>query len=258
MKKVEMISYDLNGKTALVTGGGSGIGLEVARMMAEAGALVAINYLPSDPRGEAALAEFKQKGLQVIGAPGDVGDADDASRMVLKAIADLGHLDLLINNAGTPGRTTPIPISDLDQVTEDLWANLLNVNLMGVFRCAKAAAFALKASKGAIVNTASIAGLGAVASSPAYSGSKAAVINLTKNLAHALAPDVRVNAVAPGVVESSWDIQWSEERHKNVLAATPLKRVASTIDVAELMIFLGFAGCMITGQTISIDGGIYI
>jgi len=253
-----MISYDLAGKTALVTGGGSGIGLEAARTMAQGGAKVAINYLPSDIRGEAALAEFKKSGLDVIGAPGDVGSADDASRMVLKAIEDLGHLDLLINNAGTPGRSTPVPITDLDQITEELWANLLNVNLMGVFRCAKAAAPALKASKGAIVNTASIAGFGAIASTPAYSASKAGVINLTKNLAHALAPEVRVNAVAPGVVDSSWSIQWSEERHNAVLANTPLKRVCSTKDVAELMIFLGFAGSMITGQTVSIDGGIYI
>lgn len=253
-----MISYDLKGKAALVTGGGSGIGLDVARMMAEAGAKVAINYLPTDERGLAALAEFRKRGLDVIGAPGDVGNADDASRMVSTAIEELGHLDLLINNAGTPGRTTPVPIADLDQITEELWATLLNVNLMGVFRCAKAAAPALKASRGAIVNTASIAGLGAIASTPAYSASKAAVINLTKNLAHALAPDVRVNAVAPGVVDSSWSIQWSEERHKNVLATTPLKRVCSTADVGELMMFLGFAGSMITGQTVSIDGGIYI
>lgn len=253
-----MISYNLTGKTALVTGGGSGIGLEAARIMAEGGAKVAINYLPSDTRGEAALAEFKKAGLDVIGAPGDVGNAEDASRMVLKAIEELGHLDLLINNAGTPGRSTPVPISDLDQITEELWANLLNVNLMGVFRCAKAAAPALKASKGAIVNTASIAGFGAIASTPAYSASKAGVINLTKNLAHALAPEVRVNAVAPGVVDSSWIMEWSEERHNAVLANTPLKRVCTTKDVAELMIFLGFAGSMITGQTVSIDGGVYI
>ncbi|GAB4070974.1 SDR family oxidoreductase [Ancylobacter sonchi] len=253
-----MISYNLAGKTALVTGGGSGIGLEAARIMARSGAKVAINYLPSDARGELALAEFKAAGLDVIGAPGDVGNADDALRMVLKAVEDLGHLDLLINNAGTPGRNTPVPIADLDQITEDLWANLLNVNLMGVFRCAKAAAPALKASKGAIVNTASIAGFGAIASTPAYSASKAAVINLTKNLAHALAPDVRVNAVAPGVVDSSWSIEWSEERQNAVLASTPLKRVCSTADVAELIIFLGFAGSMITGQTVAIDGGIYL
>lgn len=253
-----MISYNLAGKTALVTGGGSGIGLAVSRLMAEGGAKVAINYLPSDTRGEAALAELKTKGLDVIGAPGDVGNPDDAARMVSKAVEDLGHLDVLINNAGTPGRSTPVPIADLDQLTEELWENLLNVNLMGVFRCAKAAAPALKASKGAIVNTASIAGFGAVASTMAYSASKAGVINLTKNLAHALAPDVRVNAVAPGVVESSWAIEWTPEKQAATIAATPLKKVCSTTDVAELMIFLGFSGNMITGQTVSIDGGIYI
>lgn len=253
-----MISYNLAGRTALVTGGASGIGLEAARIMAEGGAKVAINYLPSDTRGEAALAEFKDAGLDVIGAPGDVGNAEDASHMVLKAIEELGRLDLLVNNAGTPGRNTPVPISDLDQLTEELWANLLNVNLMGVFRCAKAAAPALKASQGAIVNTASIAGFGAIASTPAYSASKAAVINLTKNLAHALAPDVRVNAVAPGVVDSSWIMEWSEQRHAATIANTPLKKVCTTKDVAELMVFLGFAGSMITGQTVAIDGGIYL
>ena len=156
------------------------------------------------------------------------------------------------------GKMQPAFGHHLDQITEELWADLLNVNLMGVFRCAKAAAPALKASKGAIVNTASIAGFGAIASTPAYSASKAGVINLTKNLAHALAPDVRVNAVAPGVVDSSWNMEWSQERHNAVLANTPLKRVCSTKDVAELMIFLGFAGSMITGQTVSIDGGVYI
>lgn len=250
-----MRSYNLTGKTALVTGGGSGIGLEAARLMAEAGAKVAINYLPSDNRGEAALADLKRAGLAVIGAPGDVGDADDAPRMVSNAIDSLGRLDLLLNNAGTPGRNTPVPIADLDQLTEELWATLLGVNLMGVFRCAKAAAPALKSAKGAIVNTASVAGYGGIASTIPYSVSKAGVINLTKNLANALAPDVRVNAVAPGTVDSSWAMKREEERHEAVVARTPLRKVCTTTDVAELMIFLGFSGSMITGQTVIIDGG---
>lgn len=151
-----------------------------------------------------------------------------------------------------------MPIADLENITEDLWGNLLNVNLMSVFRCSKAAAPALKASKGAIVNTASIAGFGSVASTIAYSGSKAAVINLTKNLARSLAPDVRVNAVAPGVVDSSWAIEWSDERRASTVAGTPLRRVATVEDIAELIVFLGFAGRMITGQTVAIDGGISI
>lgn len=253
-----MISFDLRGRTALITGAASGIGLEAARIMAESGAKVAINHLPDDPRGPEAVASLREKGLDVIAAPGDVGKADDADRMVAKALADLGGLDLLVNNAGTPGVRFAVPIGDLDSITEELWANLLNVNLMSVFRCSKAAAPALKASKGAIVNTASIAGFGAVASTIAYSGSKAAVINLTKNLARSLAPDVRVNAVAPGAVDSSWGIEWSEERRQGTIAATPMRKLATPFEVAELIVYLGFGAGMVTGQTVAIDGGISI
>ena len=253
-----MILFDLAGRTALVTGGASGIGFETARMLSRGGARVAINYLPDDSRGEEALETLRKEGYDPVAAPGDVGDADKAEAMVKKAIADLGRLDLLVNNAGTPGVKLPIPIEDLGSITEELWANLLNVNLMSVFRCSKAAAPALKMSKGSIVNTASIAGFGSVASTIAYSGSKAAVINLTKNLARALAPDVRVNAVAPGSVDSSWAIEWSDERRRNTIASTPLKKLCTPDEVAELIVYLGFGGRMITGQTIAIDGGISI
>lgn len=253
-----MIAFDLKGRTALVTGAGSGIGLEVVRIVARGGAKVAINYLPGDSRGPQAVADLLEEGLDVIGAPGDVGDANAATQMVANAIRHLGRLDLLVNNAGTPGVRRPIPIEDLDSITEELWTNLFNVNLLSVFRCSKAAAGALRESKGAIVNTASIAGLGATASTLAYSGSKAAVINLTKNLAKSLAPDVRVNAVAPGSVDSSWAIEWTEERRHHTIANTPLKKLCTPADVAELIVYLGFAGRMITGQTIAIDGGIYM
>lgn len=253
-----MISFDLKGRTALITGAGSGIGLEAARIICQSGGKVAINFLPDDSRGPAAVEALRKEGFDVVAAPGDVGDPAAAEAMVKKAIADLGHLDLLVNNAGTPGVKTPIPITDLDSINEELWANLLNVNLMSVWRCSKAAADALKASKGAIVNTASIAGLGAVASTLVYSGSKAAVINLTKNLAKSLAPEVRVNAVAPGSVDSSWAIEWSDERRATTIASTPLKKLCTPYDVAELIIYLGFAGGMITGQTVNIDGGVYM
>ena len=253
-----LISFNLADRTALVTGAASGIGLETARLLAEAGARVALNFLPDDPRGPEAIALLREAGFDPVAAPGDVGDAASAAAMVHKAVADLGHLDLLVNNAGMPGVTKPVPVTDLDGITEDLWAKLLNVNLLSVFRCSKAAAAALKESKGAIVNTASIAGFGAIASTIAYSGSKAGVINLTKNLAHSLAPDVRVNAVAPGVVQSSWAIEWSEERQAATLAKTPLNAIPTTRDVAELIIFLGFGQRMITGQIVAIDGGISI
>ncbi len=253
-----MMTFDLTGKTVLITGGASGIGYEAARVMARSGATVAINYLPDDVRGEQALADLRAEGLAVIGAPGDLADPAQAESMVKQAVAELGHLDLLVNNAGTPGVKNPIPIQDLESVSEALWQTILNVNLMSVFRCSKAAAASLKASHGAIVNTASIAGFGSIASTIAYSASKAGVINLTKNLAHALAPEVRVNAVAPGSVESSWAIEWSDERRKNTIAATPLQRWCTPDDVAELIVYLGFGGRMITGQTVIIDGGISI
>ncbi len=253
-----MMTFNLAGKTALITGGASGIGFETAQLMARFGVCVAINYLPNDPRGEQAVAALINQGLKAIAAPGDLSVPEEAQAMVIKAVADLGHLDLLVNNAGTPGVVKPIPVKDLEAVSEEIWQTLLNVNLMSVFRCSKAAAASLAASGGAIVNTASIAGFGSIASTIAYSASKAAVINLTKNLAHALAPEVRVNAVAPGSVESSWAIEWSDERRESTIAATPLKRYCTPADVAELIVYLGFAGSMITGQTVIIDGGVSI
>ena len=193
-----MISYNLAGKTALVTGGASGIGFATARMLAKFGATVAVNHLADDPRGPEAVDKLIAEGGKAIGAPGSVGEKGVAERMVLKAIDELGRLDLLVNNAGTPGTRKRITPPELELITEDLWSQLLETNLLGVFRCSKAAAPALKAAHGAIVNTASIAGLGRAGSSLAYSATKAGVVSLTQNLARALAPEVRVNAIAPG------------------------------------------------------------
>ena len=216
-----MISYNLTGKTALVTGGASGIGFATARMLAKFGATVAVNHLADDPRGPEAVDKLNvaraARGGKAIGAPGSVGEKGAAERMVLKAIDDLGRLDLLVNNAGTPGTRKRITPPELELITEDLWSQLLETNLLGVFRCAKAAAPALKAAHGAIVNTASIAGLGRAGSSLAYSATKAGVVSLTQNLARALAPEVRVNAIAPGAVDSSWMVEWTnEERQQSI------------------------------------------
>jgi 3-oxoacyl-[acyl-carrier protein] reductase len=251
-----MISFDLKDRAALVTGGASGIGLETARMLALSGATVAVNYLPGDPRGPEAVHSIIAEGGKAIDAPGDVGNAGSVEKMVRGAIKQLGRLDLLVNNAGAPGVKKAIPITDLESITEDLWSFMLNTNLMSVFRCSKAAAEALVESKGAIVNTASIAGFGSVASTLCYSAAKAGVINLTKNLSRALAPNVRVNAVAPGVVDSSWGIGWTEEHKIESIEKTPLKRWATPADVAESILYLGFGARMMTGQTIIVDGGI--
>src|ERR1700736_494033 len=251
-----MISYDLAGKTALVTGGASGIGFAAARMLAKFGATVAVNFLADDPRGPEAVNKLIDEGGRAIMAPGSVGNAGDAEKMVLKAVSDLGRLDLLVNNAGTPGTNRRIAPPELDLITEELWTLLLQVNLLGVFRCAKAAAPALKTAHGAIVNTASIAGLGRAGSSLTYSATKAGVVSLTQNLARALGPQVRVNAVAPGSVDSSWMVEWTEEERRASAEGAVLKRRCTPDDIAEVIVFLGFGAAMVTGQTVVVDGGL--
>jgi len=251
-----MITYDLSGKTALVTGGASGIGLATATMLGRNGAMVAVNFLADDSRGTEAVDRLRADGLEAVAAPGNVGDAADCERMVRKAVADLGRLDLLVSNAGTPGTRRKIEPRELDLITEDLWNTLLQVNLLGVFRCAKAAAQALKAAHGAIVNTASISGVGYAGSSLSYSATKAGVVSLTQNLARALGPEVRVNAVAPGAVDSTWMVEWTEEQRRASIEGAALKRRCTTDDIADVIVFLGFGAAMVTGQTVIVDGGL--
>ncbi|MGG5822290.1 SDR family NAD(P)-dependent oxidoreductase [Falsiroseomonas sp. HW251] len=250
------ITYDLRGKAALVTGAASGIGLATATMLARAGATVAINFLPGDARGTEAVERLRSEGANVIAARGNVGDAEDCARMVNAAVRDLGRLDYLVNNAGTPGTRTAIAPHELDRLTEDLWHEVLEVNLIGVFRCTKAAAPALKAARGAVVSTASIAGLNSPGSSMAYGASKAGVISLTRNLARGLAPEVRVNAIAPGAVDSTWMIEWTNEQRVSSIENALLKRRCTPEDLAEVIVFLLAGAAMVTGQTIVVDGGL--
>ncbi len=251
-----MIRYDLAGRTALVTGGASGIGLACVRQLARAGARVAVNHLADDARAAETLAGLHAEGLDVIAAPGDVADAADAARMVDAAALALGRLDYLVNNAGTPGTRTSIPPAALERITEELWDAVLEVNLRGVFRCAKAAAPHLTAAGGAMVNIASIAGLHSPGSSMAYGATKAGVISLTKNLARGLGPAVRVNAVAPGAVDSSWTVEWSNQERAMSIEAAALKRRCTTDDIAEVVVFLLAGAAAVTGQTVVVDAGL--
>lgn len=249
-----MITADLTNKRALVTGAASGIGLATAVLFARSGAKVAINDLPSNPQLESIVEQLTSDGLDVIAAPGDAGQADDAKRMVEQAVADLGGLDYLINNAGTPGTPAPIPASDFDSQTEAMWQKLLSVNLVGPFRCTVAAMPALRAAGGAVVNTASIAGLRGNGSSSIYAATKAALINMTSEHARALGPHVRVNAIAPGVVDSNWECRF--DRSDDFMQSIPLQRAGQPDDFAEAMLFLCAGGAYITGETLVVDGGI--
>lgn len=251
-----MITADLKGKTALVTGGASGIGLATVEIFARCGAMVALNHLPDDPRGTEQVERLKGQGHRVISAPGNVSKPGEPETMVSKAIDALGRLDFLVNNAGTPATPAPIPFSELGRLTEDFWQAILNTNLIGPFRCTHAAVGALRQAKGAICSTASIAGVQGSGSSIPYATSKAGVINLTRSLARSLAPEIRVNAVAPGFVDSPWNKDWPSDRKQQSVEKTPLKRACKPEDIAEVIFFLCAGATMVTGQTVIVDGGL--
>ena len=246
---------DLTGKTALVTGGASGIGLATVTAFARRGAKVALNHLPDDARGARVIERLRADGLDVVAAPGDVAKPGDAEAMVRDAIETLGRLDYLANNAGTPATAEPIAPRDLDRLSEEFWATILSTNLLGPFRCTHAAAEALRAAQGAVCNTASVAGLNMPGSSMAYGASKAALISLTKNLARALAPQARVNAVAPGHVDTEWTRGWPAERRAAAIDRTLLRRHCTAEDIAGAIVFLCADNTMITAQTLVVDGG---
>jgi 3-oxoacyl-[acyl-carrier protein] reductase len=245
----------MTGRKALVTGGASGIGLGTAELFARSGATVAINDLARNPRLEEAVQRLRAEGLEVLAAPGDVGDPQGARAMVEDAAQAMGGLDYLINNAGTPGTPSTIPPSDLDRFTEDFWLRLLSVNLLGPFRCTHAATPWLKAAHGAVVNTSSAAGFSGGGSSLPYSATKAALINLTKELARGLGPEVRVNAIAPGLVESSWACKFTDEQVAAEIRNAALRRRGTPADYAEVMLFLCAGAAYVTGHTIVVTGG---
>jgi 3-oxoacyl-[acyl-carrier protein] reductase len=246
---------DLDGKAVLVTGGASGIGLATVELFASRGATIALNHLPEDPRGPAAVEKLRAKGHSVIAVPGNVSKADSADKMVRNAIEALGRLDFLVNNAGTPATSEPIAPAELDRLDDAFWQTILATNLLGPFRCTRAAAAALRAARGAVCNTASVAGRNMPGSSMAYGASKAGLINLTKNLARALAPEARVNAVAPGFVDTDWTRSWPAARKQVSIERTLLKRACTPADIAAAIVFLCADAGMVTAQTLVVDGG---
>ncbi len=218
------------------------------------GASVVINDLPGSVNLCKQVSRLQSAGYDVHAQAADISNEQEIIAMVAASITRMGGLDFLINNAGTPATKTPIPAKNLAEQTSEFWEKILSVNLLGAFRCTAAAITSLKASRGAIVNTASVAGIVGAGSSSAYSASKAALINLTRDHARAFGPEVRVNAIAPGLVESNWACTFDDQGE--VANSIPLKRSGLPEDYAETILFLCAGASYITGQTIVVDGGL--
>ncbi len=233
-------------EVVLVTGSSSGIGRAVAERFGRDGARVVVNSSRSAEEGERVAGSLPD----AVYVQGDVSREDEAQRLVAAALERFGRLDVVVNNAGTTRR---VPFADLDGADDELWRRILDVNLMGPWYLSRAAVPALRETSGAIVNVGSVAGIVAGGSSLPYAVSKAALHHLTRTLAQALAPGVRVNAVAPGLVETPWTAGW--ESNEAIVARTPLGRPASAEDVADAVVWLARAP-FTTGQVVVVDGGL--
>lgn len=249
------MQFDFTDKRILVTGGTRGIGHAVVEAFLNAGARVAINGRTAQSVSTT-IAMMDENDRQ-IAAPGDIGTVAGCESAVNRAIDGLGGLDILVNSAGV-GKDVPIEVSD-----EALWDETLDINLKGTFFCCRAALGALRAAKGNIVNVASDAGLMGVPNSTVYCASKGGVVNLTRAMALELAPDIRVNCVCPGYVDTDMVRRdWIDKEddpagaEQMLMDYAPLKRIATRKEIAHSVLYLashdaGFA----TGTTLQIDGG---
>jgi 3-oxoacyl-[acyl-carrier protein] reductase len=236
---------------ALVTGAATGIGRAAAVRFAGQGMAVAVNYSRSEAEAQETLDQVRRHGVPALLCKADVGDDAAVRAMVARCRDELGGLDVLVNNAGT---TRFIDHTDLEALTDQVWDDIFRVNLKGTFYACRAALPLLQANGGAIVNVTSVAGLQGHGSSIPYAASKAALNCLTKSLARAFAPRVRVNAVAPGPVLTRW-LAGHEEAVERSVRITPLGRAATPDDIADAVVFLATGNKLITGQVLVVDGG---
>jgi NAD(P)-dependent dehydrogenase (short-subunit alcohol dehydrogenase family) len=236
---------------ALVTGSATGAGRACALRFAKLGYAICINFSRSKKEAEETLVDVSKLGVPAIMHQTSVADDAGVREMIRRCRDELGGLNVLVNNAGT---THFIAHADLESLTDQVWDDIFSVNVKGTFHCCRAAMPLLKERKGNIVNITSVAGLQGHGSSIPYAMSKAALNCMTQSLARAFAPEVRVNAVAPGPIQTRW-LAGREELVEASLKVTPLKRACTPDDVAEVVEFLACGAAMMTGQVLVVDGG---
>ena len=242
-------SGSLAGHVAVVTGSSSGIGEAIARAFAGAGASVLVNSSTSVDAGRAVADSLPD----ALYAQGDVTDELQCAALVAAALERWGRIDTLVNNAGT---TEVIAHHDLAAADLAVWRRIFEVNVFGTWAMTCAAVAALRRAKGSVVNVTSIAGLRPTGSSIPYASSKAALNHQTVLLAKVLGPDIRVNGVAPGLIDTPWTADWDLVR-QFVAEVAPLKRSGRPDDVAPLVLALATLA-YVTGQIVAVDGGLTI
>jgi 3-oxoacyl-[acyl-carrier protein] reductase len=243
-------------KVAIVTGSASGIGAATALELSRRGFSVLVNYSRSQEQADTVAAQCKD----AIAVQADVGEDADCRRLAQAALDKWGRIDALVNSAGT---TKFVKHADLEGLSADDFLRIYRLNVVGPFQMARACAGALKAAKGAVVNVSSVAALLGTGSSIAYAASKAALDSVTLSLARVLGPEVRVNAVSPGYVDTPWQARGlgaerASQAAAHYAAMVPLKDYARPEDVAEAIAWLIEGARQVTGETLFIDGGMHI
>jgi 3-oxoacyl-[acyl-carrier protein] reductase len=236
---------------ALVTGSATGVGRAALLRFAREGYAVAVNFSRSEVDACKTLADAHNLGVPAILCRCNVADDQAVRSMVKQCVDELGGLDVLVNNAGT---THFILHTDLEAVTDEVWNDIIGVNVKGTFSCCRAALPFLRKRRGNIVNVSSVAGLQGYGSSIPYAASKAAINCMTQSLARAFAPEVRVNAVAPGPILTRW-LAGHQDMVEQLVRATPLGRAAQPEDIADVIWFLAKGTSLMTGQIVVVDGG---
>ena len=248
----DMSQAMLDGKCAIITGAARGIGLEIARVLAEAEAKVALIDL-DEKQGDKATRQLRADGFEVMHVVADVSDERQVREMVGQILERLRRIDILVNNAGI------CPITPIEAITAEEWDTVMRVKLKGTFLCSKAVIpVMLRQGSGKIINIASSAGqMGGLAVGLHYSASKAGMLGLTKGLARILAPQIQVNAVSPGTTESEMTSGWTQEAIDDIISKIPAGRLGRPADVAAAVCFLASDEAnFITGQTLSVNGGL--
>jgi 3-oxoacyl-[acyl-carrier protein] reductase len=244
-----MISF--KNKVFIITGGGTGIGKATALKLADMGTKLVINYSNSETEAKKVVEEIAEKGGIAFAFKANVANEHEVNEMIHQTITQFERLDGLVNNASI---TAQIPMNDLESATDEVWDSLYDVNVKGMFHCVKAAVPHMKKQKsGAIVNVGSVAGTTGIGSSIPYAATKAAIHTMTKSLAIALAPHIRVNCISPGAVDTRW---WAgnEDKMYQLAGNLPLQRISSPEDIADAILFQ-LKQESVTGQVFMIDNG---